>query len=187
MATLTPTSTAQRLAAGIAARRRWVVLAMLLTLHAALVASPGSEIQRVWLLVHFGLFLLWQPFIAAERELEIFSGAMLFGIVAVTLYFLAGWIIVAWLLILLGILGGRVFTVQAAQRNRFYLVAFAYVLASLRRTEAAAQSCWTPLPWEMVPAAAIVCAWPAAMPARQPLQLRGARPAAARSWLMSTC
>ncbi|HEY4998028.1 MAG TPA: sensor histidine kinase [Usitatibacter sp.] len=126
-----PIPVTQRLATRIASHRRWVVLAMLLALHVALVADPGSEFQRVWLLVHFGLFLLWQPFIAAERELEIFSGALLLGITAVTLYFLAGWMIVAWLLILLGILGGRVFMVQASQRNRFYLVAFGYVLAVL--------------------------------------------------------
>jgi signal transduction histidine kinase len=124
-------STAQRLAITISAHRRWVVLAMLLALHAALVSAPGSEFQRVWLLVHFGLFLLWQPFIAAERELEVLSGTLLLVITVGTIYFLAGWMIVAWLLILLGILGGRVFTVQAARRNRFYLVAFAYVLAIL--------------------------------------------------------
>ena len=52
------------------------------------------------------------------------------GITAVTIYFLAGWMIVAWLLILIGILGGRVFTVRSASKqSRFYLVAFAYVLA----------------------------------------------------------
>src|SRR5471032_626859 len=125
------TTPAQRLAARIASQRRWVVLAMLLALHVALIADPGSEFQRVLLLVHFGLFLLWQPFIAAERELEIFSGVLLLTITGVTLYFLSGWMIVAWLLILLGILGGRVFVVQATQRNRFYLVAFAYLLAIL--------------------------------------------------------
>ncbi|MGZ5598616.1 MAG: sensor histidine kinase [Usitatibacter sp.] len=129
MASTTPFT--ERLAARIATRRRWVVIAMLLSLHVALVAAPGSELQRVLLLAHFGLFLLWQPFIAAERELEVFSAILLLVITAVTLYFLAGWMIVAWLLILLGILGGRVFMVQAAQRNRFYLVAFAYVLAVL--------------------------------------------------------
>ena len=122
---------AQRLAVSVAARRRWIVLAMLLALHAALVSTPGGEFQRTWLLVHFGFFLLWQPFIATEREIELFSGVLLFVITAITIYFLAGWMIVAWLLILLGILGGRVFTVQAAQRNRFYLVAFGYVLAIL--------------------------------------------------------
>jgi signal transduction histidine kinase len=125
------TTKAQRLASTIAFRRRWVVLAMLLTLHAALVFAPASEMQRAMLLVHFGLFLLWQPFIAGERELKLLSGTLLFVITVVTLYFLAGWMIVAWLLLLLGILGGRVFTVQATRRNRFYLMAFAYLLGIL--------------------------------------------------------
>jgi hypothetical protein len=133
MASPSPTAPniAPSLAARIASHRRWVVLAMLLALHAALIAEPGSVLQRVWLLVHFGLFLVWQPFIAAERELEIFSGVLLLVITVVTLYFVAGWMIVGWLLVLLGILGGRVFTVHAVQRNRFYLVAFGYVLAIL--------------------------------------------------------
>jgi len=128
-----PVPLAQRLATRVVAARRWVVIAMLLALHAALMAAPGAELQRAWLLVHFGLFLLWQPFIAAERELEIFSAAMLFIVTAATLYFLAGWMIVAWLLILIGILGGRVFTVRGAaqQQNRFYLFAFGYMLAIL--------------------------------------------------------
>ncbi len=126
-----PTSPAHRLAASVSGRRRWIVLAMLLALHAALASTPGGEFQRTWLLVHFGLFLLWQPFIAAEREIELFSGVLLFLITAVTIYFLAGWMIVAWLAIVLAILGGRVFTVQGSRRNRFYLVAFGYVVAIL--------------------------------------------------------
>ena len=124
-----PHPSTQRLAHLIVAGRRWVVLAMLLALHAALLSPPGEVFQRLWLLVHFGLFLLWQPLFATERELEIFSVVMLLVITAAMLYFLAGWMIVMWLLLLLGILGGRVFTIQAARRSRFYLVAFAYVLA----------------------------------------------------------
>jgi signal transduction histidine kinase len=119
-----------RLATLIVAWRRWVVLAMLLSLHAALVSEPGV-FQRLWLLVHFGFFLLWQPFFAAERELEIFSVVLLVAITIATLYFLSGWMIIMWLLVLLGILGGRVFTIHAARGNRFYLVAFAYVLTIL--------------------------------------------------------
>ena len=116
-----------RLARLTVSGRRWVVLAMLLALHAALVSDPGV-FQRLWLLVHFGLFLLWQPFFAAERELDVVSVALLLAFIVATLYVLAGWMIITWLLVLLGILGGRVFTVQASSRNRFYLVAFAYVL-----------------------------------------------------------
>ena len=122
---------AQQLAVSVTARRRWVVVAMLAALHAALVSTPGGDFQRVWLLVHFGLFLLWQPFIAGERELRLFSAALLFIVTIVTISFLSGWVIVMWLLVLLGILGGRVFTLQAAPRDRFYLVAFGYVLAVL--------------------------------------------------------
>ncbi len=104
---------------------------MLLALHAALFSQPAENFQRIWLLVHFGLFLVWQPFFAAERELEPLSVVLLLAITVVVLYFLASWTIVMWLLLLLGILGGRVFTVQASRRNRLYLVAFAYVLIVL--------------------------------------------------------
>ena len=126
-----PQSSVHRLTHLIVAGRRWVVLAMLLALHASLVSDPGGAFQRLWLLVHFGLFLLWQPFFATERELDVLSVVMLLAITAATLYFIAGWMIVMWLLLLLGILGGRVFTVQAERRNRFYLVAFTYVLTML--------------------------------------------------------
>ena len=122
---------AHRLARFFVAGRRWVLLAMLLALHAALVSDPGSHFQRLWLLVHFGLFLMWQPLFAAERELEVLSVVLLFAITATMLYFVSGWMIVTWLLLLLGILGGRVFTLQSARRNRFYLVAFSYLLAML--------------------------------------------------------
>ena len=125
-------STAHRIAHRVAEQRRWVVLAMLVALHLAISSTPGGAFQRVWLLVHFGFFLLWQPFIAKERELEPLGSVILFVVLAVTIYFVAGWTIVAWVLILLGILGGRVLTVQSgAGRNLFYLVAFAYLLAML--------------------------------------------------------
>jgi len=126
-----PSPLAQRLSGRFSGDPRWVVIAMLLALHVALFSEPGAVFQRIWLLVHFGLFLLWQPFFAAERQLEPLAVVLLLAITAVTLYFLAGWIIVTWLLLLLGILGGRVFTVEASRRNRFYLIAFAYVLALL--------------------------------------------------------
>ena len=111
--------------------RRWVVIAMLLALHGALLSDPGGNFQRIWLMVHFGFFLLWQPFYAAERELEVLSVVLIFAITAVILWFLSGWMIVTWVSVLIGIAGGRVFTVQATRRGRFYLVAFFYLAAIL--------------------------------------------------------
>ncbi|MGE5616601.1 MAG: sensor histidine kinase, partial [Bacillota bacterium] len=111
--------------------RRWIVLAMLLALHAALSAEAVGAFTRVWLLVHFGFFLLWQPFFSRARAIDPFAALLLLVITAATVYFVSGWILVTWLLVLLGILGGRVFTLNAGRRNLFYLVAFAYVLALL--------------------------------------------------------
>jgi hypothetical protein len=123
---------ANRISRVLSQARPWVVLAMLLALHASLVSEPGGDFQRIWLMVHFGLFLLWQPFFAAERQLEVLSILLLLGITAATLWFLSGWMIVAWMVLLLGILGGKVFTVRSAQRGRlFFLVAFTYLLAML--------------------------------------------------------
>ncbi len=118
-----------RLGAFLLNARRWVVLAMLLALHEALVTDPGGDFQRIWLLVHFGLFLLWQPFFEAEKELERVAIVLLVAITATILYFLPGWLIGAWICVLMGILGGKVFTVQAKRRSRFYLVAFFYLAA----------------------------------------------------------
>jgi histidine kinase/DNA gyrase B/HSP90-like ATPase len=120
-----------RLAHALHAGRRWVVIGMLLSLHAAMISESGSGLQRLLLLSHFGFFLVWQPFIAAERELRVFSALLLVILTGTILYLLPGWLIVMWMLILLGILGGRVFMAQAGDRNRFYLVAFMYVLTLL--------------------------------------------------------
>lgn len=111
--------------------RRWIVIAMLLALHAALVTEAGSNFQRIWLMIHFGLFLLWQPFVAAEQELERLAVVMLLAITGAIIYFLPGWLIGAWLSVLIGILGGKVFTMQARRQGRFYLVAFFYLAAIL--------------------------------------------------------
>ena len=123
---------ARRLGRAIVLGRRWILILMLLALHAGLISQPGGDFQRIWLLVHFGLFLLWQPFFAADTELEFFSVAMLAAITLSILYFLAGWMIVMWILVLLGILGGKVFTVRGARRAGLaYLAAFSYLVAML--------------------------------------------------------
>jgi hypothetical protein len=119
----------ERIAALLIAGRRWVILAMLLALHAALVADAGSVFQRLWLMVHFGLFLMWQPFFAAEKELEVFAVVLLVFITGMILWFLKGWMLATWLSVLLGIIGGKVFTVEPKRRSRFYLVAFFYLIA----------------------------------------------------------
>ncbi len=111
--------------------RRWVILAMLFSLHAGLVSPQGGDFQRIWLTVHFGLFLLWQPFIRTERELNVLTTLLFFAITGAVIYSLSGWMVMTWVTILIGIMGGKVFTLQAARRGRFYLVAVFYLFTVL--------------------------------------------------------
>ena len=85
----------------------------------------------MWLLIHFGLFLLWQPIFSTERELKVAASLLLVGITAIVMFTLAGWMLAMWLALLIGIMGGKVFTAQAARRSRFYLVAVFYLFMIL--------------------------------------------------------
>ena len=111
--------------------RRWVILAMLLSLHAGLISPAGGDFQRIWLIVHFGLFLLWQPFINTGRELNLLASLLFFSIIGIVIFSLSGWMMMTWVAILIGIMGGKVFTLQAARRGRFYLVAVFYLFTML--------------------------------------------------------
>jgi len=127
-----PLATTAGLSNWLISQRRWLIIAMLLSLHLALLSQVNDGLfSRVWLLVHFGLFLIWQPFVSAERELNVIAVALLLGITAVIMYTLAGWMFVAWIAILIAIMGGKVFTLQAARRSRFYLVAVFYLFSIL--------------------------------------------------------
>lgn len=129
--TIVSTPNTANLATSLTRGRRWVILAMLLSLHAGLISEPGSEFQRTCLTVHFGLFLLWQPFFSTQRELNLFATLLFFSITGVVIFSLSGWMMMAWIAVLIGIMGGKVFTLQAARRGRFYVVAVFYLFTVL--------------------------------------------------------
>ena len=54
----------------VARHRRYVLLALLVLLHLAIMQGVPSAIARTVLVGHFGLFLLWQPIVRGERRLR---------------------------------------------------------------------------------------------------------------------
>jgi len=90
---------------------RWLGL-VLITLHIVLwwdfSTLPWSELWlRVVLLIHFGVFILWQP-LWSRFDLHRIREMILLGIViAVFIAFLHIWLITLWLCVLLGLMGGR--------------------------------------------------------------------------------
>ena len=112
-------------------RQRWVLVALLAVLHLTLLAGVASTIGRMFWLVDVGLFILWQPFIQAERRLDAASALLLTVLLGLGLWLFGNWLLVLWVLLLSSLLGGRVMMLGHRPTRIFYLLAFGYLVAVL--------------------------------------------------------
>jgi signal transduction histidine kinase len=130
-----PLSVSSRLAGAIwsLSRRHWrfVVIAMFGLLHVAVLRGTADNWARALLLAHLGLLLLWQPFLRGEHEVSAMQGLFIaMGAVAVMLW-VSWWLLAFWVVVLAGLVGGKVFLHQARWQRRCYLVVLVYLLALL--------------------------------------------------------
>ena len=110
---------------------RFVVIVMLLLLHAAALRGVADNWARALLLAHLGLILLWQPFLRGQHQVSATQLAFIaFGATAVMLW-LNAWLLVFWVCVLAGLIGGKVFLHQARWQRRYYLLVLIYLLALL--------------------------------------------------------
>jgi signal transduction histidine kinase len=100
-------------------------------LHLAAIWGAEDVWARGMMLAHFGLFIIWQPFMRAERRLSSSQVAAIAAIALGILYFLNWWLLALWVSVLAGIVGGKVFLFQARWLRRFYLVVLLYLVSLL--------------------------------------------------------
>ena len=111
--------------------RRGLFLAMLAALYLVLWQGPGDLFGRTLFVVHLGLFILWQPFVETERRLSMASLLGLGAVVLVVGVFLKAWMIALWIMILAGIVGGKVLLFGTRGPRLFYLLALAFLVIAL--------------------------------------------------------
>ena len=111
--------------------RRGLLLALLAVLYLVLWQGPYSTLGRTLFVVHLGVFILWQPFVHGEQRLSWASLLGLFGVVLVAGVFFHGWMMVLWIMILAGIVGGKVLLFGARASRLFYLMALAFLVTAL--------------------------------------------------------
>lgn len=114
-----------------AAWQRWGLSLLLLSLHAVVVLGFDTPLARTLLLMHYGLFLLWQPLWHGEQALSAAAAALL-TLGALLLAFSVNWWVLAfWVAGVFGLLGGRIFGAQAQRARAAYLIAAGYLLTIL--------------------------------------------------------
>ncbi|HEY8856341.1 MAG TPA: ATP-binding protein [Rugosibacter sp.] len=77
-------------------------------LYLTLWSEAGSVAGKAFFLVHIGLFILWQPFVRKGQRISFLTAVFGLAILATTLIWLDGWVLVLWIIILISILGGKI-------------------------------------------------------------------------------
>jgi len=113
--------------------RFWRVLfvAMLVVLHLSAMRGAEDPWARALMLAHFGLFIIWQPFMRGGQRLTAGQTIGTLAISVAILFFLNWWLLALWVSVFTGIVGGKVFLFQARWLRRFYLVVVFYLIALL--------------------------------------------------------
>ncbi|MBU1425161.1 MAG: sensor histidine kinase [Gammaproteobacteria bacterium] len=110
---------------------RWLSFAMLAALHLALLLGWQSSLMRPLLLLHLGMFLLWQPLWRGESKLRLSGAAFIIAMIMIAVFWLNWWLLAFWVSGLFALVGGRVFAFHARWQRRYYLLMMAYLLAIL--------------------------------------------------------
>src|SRR5687767_1998044 len=110
---------------------RLVVVAMLALLHVAVFRGVADPWARAMLLAHLGLLLLWQPFLRAEQRVSPTQGVILALLASGVMLWLDWWLLAFWVVVLAGLVGGKVYQQHARWQRRCYLVVLVYLLALL--------------------------------------------------------
>ena len=111
--------------------RRVLLVVMLALLHITLMQKITGFTGRTFLVAHFGVFLLWQPFVQAEARIPARQLGGMIAVLALTVAFLSWWLMTLWLMLLAGIVGGRIFFFHSRMAKVFYLLALIYLMAAL--------------------------------------------------------
>ena len=110
---------------------RFVVVAMLVLLHVAAFRGPADIWARALLLAHLGLLLIWQPLVRGHYRVKGIQLALIaLGALTVMLW-LNAWLLVFWVCVLAGVVGGKVFLHQERWQRRYYMLVLLYLLALL--------------------------------------------------------
>ncbi len=105
--------------------------AMLLALHVVLLNGPGWAWADALLMMHYGLFLLWQPIWRGEQTLGWLQVLLFVGGGAALLAMLSWWLLAFWLAVLIGLMSGRLFSMRARREHYANLAAVGYLLTML--------------------------------------------------------
>lgn len=114
-----------------AVRAQWWFGGMLLALHGSLAWDIDSLFSRAMLLVHFGIFLIWQPVWRGERNLDSRQAFLVVVVGALLAGWNNWWLMAVWLAVLFALIGGNLLGSEQPRQRMAALLAAVYLLSML--------------------------------------------------------
>ena len=115
----------------LVALRRGLLVLLLALLYLVLWQGPVNLLGKTLFIAHLGVFMLWQPFVHAEQRLSVKTLLGVVVAVGVATLFLTGWLLSVWIMMLTGIVGGKVLLFGARTSRLFYLLALGFLVLAL--------------------------------------------------------
>ncbi len=109
----------------------FVLPIMLTLLFGALLQAPGSWLAKSLFVAHFGLFIIWQPFVEGGQRLSPTALAGLLLVLGGLTISLDAWSMMIWIMLLAGVVGGKVLLRGGRTASFKYLLALAFLVLSL--------------------------------------------------------
>ena len=110
---------------------RLLFVAMLVLLHLTAMRGVEDTWARALMLAHFGLFILWQPFMRGEQSVSPLQLSVIALACVLALFYWNWWLMLLWLCFLSGAVGGKVFLFQARWLRYFHLTVLLYLVSLL--------------------------------------------------------
>ncbi len=106
-----------------------VLATMLLLLHLSLWWDFANPLSRSLMLAHLGLFFLWQPIWRGDQRLDPVSTVLFFGCTVGFVVLLNSWLLACWLILLIGIVGGR--SLRQPRERYVYMLTLFFLTSEL--------------------------------------------------------
>lgn len=109
-------------------RPHFLLAGHLLLLHALAFGGWQIPAVRILWLGALGLFLIWQPFVAGERQMSLRQTVALCAAAVGSTVLLSPWLLLIWCGALAAVIGGRVLWTGSRAERSGYLFAFGYLV-----------------------------------------------------------
>jgi len=107
-------------------REQLILVFMLELLHFAIWTDFSGTVSRSLLLMHLGFFLIWQPLWKGEEKLRWYDIVVLLVITYAFVFWIDWRLLFAWVILLIGLVGGRV---MVNQRERMvYMLTLVFLV-----------------------------------------------------------